>query len=460
MAMLTNLLIHVLEYGILIPSMLIILVLVMPYRRFSSRKMYLLYGIGTVIVIFICSVIDTFTDFDRSDYLLLMILFCLILATVNLPLRKLLYLFTSVTTVLSFAIMVSELNPFNIIPEQALIPALFRYLIIYVVAILFLGLIIRIRSSVYNLINTAEADHFWNTAWIIPCTITVLNIFMVPENHQNLRVGRIYSGMILIEIGLLIIFLFSQHIMFSIAAEMKEKYLLQNEAESYKLMTDHQKNVQDYMTHFTRIRHDFKHVLTTIEELVNNEDYPELKQYIAEYLQEDTMQHEPSLFCHNLVINAQLNYYAGYCKTSHINYSFQVDFPETTCIPELDLSIILGNLLNNATKGCMTVDESQRYIYLRSDNNTVGSLYITLTNSFDGTIITKGSKIRSRWQGEGIGLSSIQSIAGKYNGFCQFEGRDREFHSNVMLEIPEATDGETKEPVSAADSPSTESSQT
>lgn len=458
--MLTNILIHVLEYGILIPSMLIILVLVMPYRRFFSRKMYLLYGIGTVIVIFICSVIDTYTDFDRSDYLLLLILFLLILATVNLPIRKLLYLFTSETAVLSFAIMVSELSPFSINPEQTIVPVLFKYLIIYAIAILFLGLIIRIRSYVYNLINTAEADRFWNTAWIIPCTITILNIYMVPESKQILSVGRIYPGMILVEIGLMIIFLFSQHILFSIAAEMKEKYLLQNEAEIYKLMSDHQEKVQDYITRFTRIRHDFKHVLITIEELVNNEDYPELKQYVAEYLQEDTMQHEPSLFCHNLVINALLNYYAEYCNANHINYSFQVDFPETPRISELDLSITIGNLLDNATKGCMTVDAAQRYIYLRSDNNTVGSLYITLTNSFDGTIIAKGNKIRSRWQGEGIGLSSIQSIAGKYNGFCQFEGRDREFYSNVMLETPEDTDEEVEEPVSAADSPSTESSQT
>ena len=458
--MLTYLLIHILEYGILIPSMLIILVLVLPYRKFSPEKMYCLYGIGTVMVIMISIVIDINTDFERLDYLLLLVLFLLILATVNLPIRKLLYLFTSVTAVLGFAIMASELSPFNINPQQAMVPTLFRHLIIYVVAILFLGLIIRMRSAIFNLINTAEADRYWNTAWIIPCTITVLNIYMVPENEQNLHVGRVYPGMILMELGLLIIFLFSQHIMVSIAEEMKEKYLLQNEAEIYKLMSDHQKNVQDYITQFTRIRHDFKHVLTTIEELVNNENYPELKQYIGEYLQKNIMQHEPSLFCHNLVINALLNYYAGYCKANHINYSFQVDFPETPPISELDFSIIIGNLLNNATKGCMTIDETQRYIYLRSDKNTVGSLYITLTNSFDGTVIAKGDKIRSRWQGEGIGLSSIESIAGKYNGLCQFEGRDREFHSNVMLEIPEATDGEAKEPVQATDSPSTESSQT
>ena len=108
----------------------------------------------------------------------------------------------------------------------------------------------------------------------------------------------------------------------------------------------------------------------------------------------------------------------------------------------------------------MTIDETQRYIYLRSDKNAVGSLYITLTNSFDGTVIAKGDKIRSRWQGEGIGLSSIESIAGKYNGLCQFEGRDREFHSNVMLEIPEDTDEKEKETGSAAVSPSTELSQT
>ena len=459
MAMLTNLLIHVLEYGILIPFMLIILILVLPYRKYPPKKMYFLYGIGSVIIIFLCVVIDTFTNQGHWDYLLLLLSLLLILATVDLPIRKLLYLFTSVTAVLSFAIMVAELSPFHTVSEQQLVPNLFKYLIIYTVAVLFLGLIIRIRSAIFNLINTSEADLFWNTAWIIPCTITVLNVYMVPENHQNLHIGRIYPGMILMEVGLLIIFLFSQHNMFSIAAEMKEKYLLQNEAEIYRLMTNHQENVQGYIAQFTRIRHDFKHVLTTIEELVNNENYVDLKQYIAEYLQEGNTQHEPSLFCHNPVINAQLNYYAAYCKAHHINYSFQVDFPKATHIPELDLSIIIGNLLNNATKGCMTTDESQRYIYLRSDKNTVGSLYITLTNSFDGTPTAKGSRIRSRWQGEGIGLSSIESIAGKYNGFCQFEGRGREFCSNVMLEIPKEAEAIT-EADPEAEAQTTEPSQT
>ena len=100
-----------------------------------------------------------------------------------------------------------------------------------------------------------------------------------------------------------------------------------------------------------------------------------------------------------------------------------------------DLSIVFGNLLENAIEACLKIDKDKRFIKISSDVN-YDMLVITMDNSYDGNFLSVDGRFCStKREGFGIGLSSVQSVARKYYGDAKFEDKDGYFQSSVYLRI-------------------------
>ena len=107
-----------------------------------------------------------------------------------------------------------------------------------------------------------------------------------------------------------------------------------------------------------------------------------------------------------------------------------------------DLCLVFGNLIENAIEACRrmdTLDSSDetpsRFIRLHAHVH-YKTLIITMDNSFDGHVTIQNGKYRSSKRDDyGIGLSSIRSVAGKYDGNVAFEAADGIFQSSVYLQI-------------------------
>ena len=73
-----------------------------------------------------------------------------------------------------------------------------------------------------------------------------------------------------------------------------------------------------------------------------------------------------------------------------------------------DLTIILGNLLDNAITAVASVSNKTIYFLYRE---TKGRIIISISNSYDGTVIMKNQKFISRKKDtriHGYGLKNIQ----------------------------------------------------
>lgn len=80
-------------------------------------------------------------------------------------------------------------------------------------------------------------------------------------------------------------------------------------------------------------------------------------------------------------------------------------------------------------------EESSHFIRLHAHVH-YKTLIITMDNSFDGHVSIQNGKYRSSKRDDyGIGLSSIRSVAGKYDGDVAFEAADGIFQSSVYLQI-------------------------
>lgn len=188
--------------------------------------------------------------------------------------------------------------------------------------------------------------------------------------------------------------------------------------------------MQDYIREADRLRHDLKHVNATARDLLSSGKYRELSDYLDAYAAEDLQGAPQLLYCENAVLNAALHHYMEQARSRRIRTACRAEVPASLSVSDVDLTIVVGNLMDNGIRGCETVPPGERYLNIQIDRNTPGSLFITVCNSFDGDPAhTRGS--------QGIGQTSIGLIAAKYRGATRFQAQGREYQSFVMLRLDE-----------------------
>ena len=191
---------------------------------------------------------------------------------------------------------------------------------------------------------------------------------------------------------------------------------------------------------FKKQRHDLRHQLVAIKGLANTEN-KQLNEYLDSLIH--SIPSAPASYCENRVVNSILSYYSAICRNENISLETKLIVPETDdAALDNDLCLVFGNLIENAIEACRrmdTLDSSDetpsRFIRLHAHVH-YKTLIITMDNSFDGHVTIQNGKYRSSKRDDyGIGLSSIRSVAGKYDGDVAFEAADGIFQSSVYLQI-------------------------
>lgn len=140
--------------------------------------------------------------------------------------------------------------------------------------------------------------------------------------------------------------------------------------------------------------------------------------------------------CDNEVVNAVAYYYYDLAKKQGIqDISIQLSIPaDTGQILASDLCVVVGNLLENAITACAHVPPGQARIQMRS-RQRFDILALTLDNSYAAVEPAEGGLFRSTKPGGGTGLTSIRSIAEKYQGGAEFTVKDGLFCSSIYMRL-------------------------
>lgn len=132
-------------------------------------------------------------------------------------------------------------------------------------------------------------------------------------------------------------------------------------------------------------------------------------------------------------VQAILSYFSEQARTFGITYSVSASIPKHISISETDLSILFGNLLENAIDACNAQSGEDKKIIVRVKTDD-HSLCVTIDNTFSGSLDIDQERhfVSSKHEGLGLGTESIKSIAEKYGGVCQFEANNGMFYASVM----------------------------
>lgn len=193
---------------------------------------------------------------------------------------------------------------------------------------------------------------------------------------------------------------------------------------------------QDLYQKIQQSRHDIKYHLFVLLGMIRS-NQEEAENYIQQLLN-DTVNDRIGATMHsgNIIIDALVNHYDNLTQKENIRFDTSVFIPATLPFHDRHLTVILGNLLENALEACRQVELGQRYICLEITFEKK-MLLISLRNSCipvhrkDKTNRFRTTKPDSLHHG--LGLSSIKQTVAYYQGEVMIENIGAEFHVKVIL---------------------------
>lgn len=194
-----------------------------------------------------------------------------------------------------------------------------------------------------------------------------------------------------------------------------------------------------HMEETRRARHDLRQHLTVIQSYLKRDEQSNLSEYLDSYLSQlppDTLE----IYSYNDVVNAIVCYYATLVRDDHASFGAKIDYPEDCSVSATDITVLLGNLLENAAEACHHEGEP-KFVKLRVRQN--GNALLVLVDNTCTTPVRFQDDVplSSKREGVGIGATSVRSIAERYGGTAQFEQREGVFCASVLLYI---SDNRTK----------------
>lgn len=272
----------------------------------------------------------------------------------------------------------------------------------------------------------------WRYLWLIPATFYVMWYYAFYGNvsRSGLEIALRPKNtlfLFIVNVGAILIY----YVVTRLVLEKNKSLALQEKNHQLTMQAVQYENLREKMDDARRAKHDVRHHILLMQEYLNAGDYGALKTYLDEYgmrLPDDSLVQ----FCENDAANAVLLYFAQQAKNEHIDYIVKTRIPKDAGIPDTDISVLLGNLIENALAACKAERSGERIIRIQATTEG-GALCITVDNTYTGTLSYTGDGgLRStKHSGRGLGTQSVRSIVGQHGGVCRFEAKDGMFYASV-----------------------------
>ena len=119
-------------------------------------------------------------------------------------------------------------------------------------------------------------------------------------------------------------------------------------------------------------------------------------------------------------------------KAENISVTVKANVPDALTISDSELSIIIGNMLDNAIEACRTVT-GERFIrlYISMKGNM---LYFSMLNASGAKKKKTGSLFATHKHGaHGFGLRRAEAILEEHGGWVKYNSEDGAFTSEFLV---------------------------
>lgn len=282
----------------------------------------------------------------------------------------------------------------------------------------------------------------WIFVFLVPFASGILMIAMF-EVKINEKSGNLYIFFSVISILMILALNF---IIYYIISELTRNNKLETEYKLFKQSKIYEeKNIEDIQRIYDTariIRHDVKHrdeyilsELQNIPEITEKQiqSIEKIKKYINN-TGEQMADIDYKILTGNSVIDNIINYKISVAQKYNIEVIYYIENSQIE-IPEIDISRILGNLLDNAIEACNKTNMSEKSIKIMIYKRKVYRC-ISVSNTIDKSILETNQNLRSTKKEKdmhGFGIKSIRSIVEKYDGFLNYYEENNRIFFEILL---------------------------
>jgi hypothetical protein len=234
-------------------------------------------------------------------------------------------------------------------------------------------------------------------------------------------------SLVLLAINLITFYLYDE--LLKHYANKFENEILSQQNKAYKnqfeIINGAQKSI-------SMLRHDMRNHIIAIRELVSVDNHGALSEYL-DSLSETVDVDDEYVRSGNRYVDSILNYKINEAKKEGIEVDVSVAIPEEINIQPFDMSVVIGNLFDNAVEAVIQLSRKTIRIEMKMDRSV---LFIRTANPYAGEIEKNGDVIKSTKddaENHGLGLKSVKNSIKKYNGIMDIDFSENIFEVNLMM---------------------------
>ena len=282
-------------------------------------------------------------------------------------------------------------------------------------------------------VNVKHSESVPMSYWvcIILMPVSSLYIILILFQTQDIVLLQVIIGLIfMLLINFATFYLFDRTLETLSNKIERVLFTKQNEYynEQFNLMRNSLKSTRE-------IKHDLINHLTVIYSLVHDNEIEYSLDHISKMLYTigEKKEHAHS---GNIIVDSILNFKLQEVEQKNIKIALDLNVPEEMDIPSFDMTIILGNLLDNAVSAvCKLTEERYINIIIKYDR---GRFILNIDNPFEGKIAKEDDTFLTTKEDKanhGIGLQSIKTVLAKYNGTIDISHNEKVFSVTLFMYI-------------------------
>ena len=350
---------------------------------------------------------------------------------------KLVFVLLIVSNFANFVVMAAKWLEGQIFPQMALQNNRWTFSVCtFVIQLIFVPLMFIFFKKFIKEVAYIETNaNLWRYLWMIPATFYLFWYHGLYFNSKSsLELALNYVNLIVtffINVGALLVY----GVLVNALIEFEHNLKLRDENKQLALQNLRYDELKKQMDVTRRARHDLRQHISVVYAMAQKNECEKIEEYLGTYLNHSYLKN-PIVYCGNFALNAVLVYYVQQAENADIKINIDIALPNEISIKDADLTVLFGNLIENAIDACENVQKDKRSIELKIHRPNAGSIVFSIDNTFDGNIKMSGNKFLSTKQnGSGIGIESAKYVVEKYNGDIKIEINDNKFCvSGVLLQ--------------------------
>lgn len=252
---------------------------------------------------------------------------------------------------------------------------------------------------------------FGLSSMIIIILSTTMYLTQTEKIEYNVNIFMLLFFLIMLVMILVIYFT----LMYMMKSEQKKKELALIEQQN-KMLYNNMIEQERTFKLWKQSIHDYKHKMLAMDSLLDENNYAEIHNIIKN---EINLFRDKAFFIStgNKMVDIILNSKMSIANENNIKFTFNVMLGKELKTDDLDLSVILGNLLDNAIEAVRNEEEKLVHVQMNFIKDMIAIKVInTCTKASIPSDTTKADK-----ELHGIGLKSVQRCVEKYDGNFSLE---------------------------------------